>query len=89
MINFLLRYLQLRKYGKKFQGSDLPKGSVGRDVKRAKEVYDKDAALFREQVNASNQFNLFLRHEPLRRWHRVHSNELMRGKRDAYCNICE
>ena len=59
------------------------------DTSRVKEVYNREYAALRSQVTMSNQYNLLFRHEPKERWHRVHSNELMRGVDSKKCRVCE
>jgi hypothetical protein len=48
MTGFVLIDLQLKSYGNRFQGLMPSKGSMGHDMKHAKEVYNKDRAMFKE-----------------------------------------
>lgn len=81
-------YKQLNKRNDTFQGKALSDFSVGLDRKRVKEEYDHEEAALRSQLAESNKFILFFRHEPERKWHKKHSNEIMRGQR-VQCCVCK
>lgn len=72
-----------------WQGKEVSEHSVAFDANRVEENYNKEYAELRSQITVSNQYNLLLRHLPDEKWHRVNSNEIMRGKDGQFCRICE
>ena len=71
------------------KGKELPMGSVGRDKDCADEEYDNEEGFMWKQLNESNIFNLFFRHEPSRPWHAQNSRKLWKGNSGQHCQICE
>lgn len=67
----------------------IPKGSVAHEKDRAAEKYDPSEGKLRQEITASNEYTVFVRHEPSVPWYRKLQNDLMRGDGKGFCKTCE
>ena len=67
----------------------IPKGSVAHQKDRVAEKYDSAEGKLRQEITVSNEYTVFVHHEPSIPWYRKLQNDLMRGDGKGFCNTCE